>query len=191
MKLFQALEAKLCAFYRKCNEQMPEQAIFFAKIPKLPAWPAPPEADQVDGTRDQQSPEDMIQRDGTSEEMTLDITVRDESQDISPQKTDQEGSMLSSFIPLGNKVPSRNISRKKGHRQRALTLRAYDQQTPRTIITHDPSKSTAPRDAVRVTLEQAKELITDVLRANGKEPDWEPELTRMVISASLRLNGSS
>lgn len=185
MKLFRELEAKFRAFYLKCAEKMPEQATVLLEIYKLPR-PATPEADQVNGTHDQKVPEEMIQRDGTSEEMTLDLNIQDTCRDVPPQR-----SIPKKFIQIKNKAPQTTTLQKRAHRQRALTLRANEQLIPRAnIITQDPSKSTAPtRGAVRVTLEQAKELITGVLRANGREPDWEPELQRMVIGASLHLNG--
>lgn len=172
MKLFKALEAKFRAFYLKCAEKMPEQATVLPEIRH--------------STHGHQSPEEMIQRDGTSEEMTLDSRIQDTCQDTPPQR-----SILKEFIQIKNRAASSNISRKDAHRQRALTNRANEQLISRAnIITRDPGKSTAPRDAVRVTLEQAKELITGVLRANGREPDWEPELQRMVVGASLHLNGA-
>lgn len=177
MQLFKGLESKFRAFYLKLKEKMPEQATVLPEIPKeLPARAATPEADQQAGTRGQQGPEEIIQRDGTSEEMA----PHNIWQDTSPKTTLQESSMLSSSVPqhtvLRKGVPSENIPEKNGHNQKTLTTITHKQPTPQsTIITQDPNQSIPPVDHSGQALKQAMEKIYNVLCVNGMKPDWDPD----------------
>ncbi|KAL1857028.1 hypothetical protein Daus18300_010475 [Diaporthe australafricana] len=61
---------------------------------------------------------------------------------------------------------------------------ARDPTDPYETSTSDPREHIAPPVPGCAELERAKQLITDVVRANGREPDWDPELPRMVIRAN-------
>lgn len=178
MELFQEMKEKFYAFYKKCEVQMPEQAIVLPEVPKkLPSRAATPEVDHEDDTRDKQELEDMIQGDGTSEEMTLEMTS---PRPISRQKTIQEGytpkGSISHHVVIHNSTTSKSIPHKKPYIQKTLILRVHEQPTQRNIIiTKDPRKSIPLRDPS--ALKRAMELIANVLRANGMQPDWDPEGT--------------
>lgn len=182
MRLFQELKEKFHAFYEKCEEQMPEQATVFPDIPtKHPSRAATPEADQEDDTFDQQELEEMIQGDGTSEEMTIETTaLQTIRREVSPERTIREGSMPKRFVPchtiIQNDIPSRSIPQKRAYIQKTVTLRVHEQVTPRNIIiTKDPRKYVPLSDPS--ALRRAMELIANVVRANGMQPDWDPEGT--------------
>lgn len=198
MRLFKDLEKKLRAFYKKCDEQMPEQRIALPEDPKkLLARAGTSEVDQENYTRDQTGLEEMAQRDGACEETTPEKNVRDDFwRDSSPQTALHGAFILKSSFPhrtaLQNGAPSRGISQKRAHKSRTLKLGANEEPNPRnSVVTEDPRQFIAPRDPLHRTLEHAKGLIANVLRANGQEPDWDPKLPRMVIGASMHLNGST
>ncbi|KAG6362862.1 hypothetical protein INS49_007957 [Diaporthe citri] len=176
MKLFEELETKLRAFYLKCKEKMPEQAIVLPEIPKeLPARAVTPEADQEDDNRDQQGPEEITQRDGTGEEMTFETSIPHHIwQVLFPEKNPQEGlvpkSSITHHTDLENEVPSKNVPQKNGHNQKTFTLFTHEHPTLQKIITKDPKESIRPVDHSGKALERAMERIYSVLRANGLEP---------------------
>lgn len=182
MRLFQELREKFHAFYKKCGEQMPEQATVFPEIPtKRLSGAAIPEADQEDGTCDQKVLEEMPQGDGTSEDMIIEMTSPQTAwEDTSPEGTIQESCIPKGFVPhhtvIQNDTTSKIIPQKKAYIHKTLILRVHEQPTPRNaIITKDPSKSIPLRDPS--ALKRAMELIANVVRANGIQPDWDPEGT--------------
>lgn len=161
---------------------MPEQATVFPDIPaKRPLRAATPEAGQEDDIDDQQELEEMIQGDGTYEEMTLEKTGPPHVwQETSPQKTIQERCIPKGFVPhhtvIQNDTTSKTIPQKKAYIHKTLILRVHEQPTSgNNIITKDPSKSIPLRDPS--ALKRAMELIANVVRANGIQPDWDPEGT--------------
>lgn len=181
MRLFQELKEKFHAFYRKCEEQMPKQATNFLDKPmKHPSGAATPEADQNDDTCDQQGLEEMAQGDGTSEKVTTEMTA---PQTIGPEavskETIQEGYISKGSIPHRTIIQNNtrnSIPQKKAYIQKTLILRVHDQPTPQNIIiTKDPRKCVPLRDPS--ALKRAMELIANVVRANGMQPDWDPERT--------------
>lgn len=182
MRLFQELKEKFHAFYKKCEDQMPEQTTVLPEIPKkLPSRTAIPEADQEDDTCDQQELEEMAQADGTSEVMTTEMTAPQTiPRGTSPERTIQEGFMPKGFVPrhtiIQNDISSRRIPQKRAYIQKTITLRVHEQPAPRnTIITKDPRQSTGPVDPS--ALKRAMGIIANVVRANGMQPDWDPEGT--------------
>lgn len=186
MRLFKILETKLRNFYTKCDEQMPEQATVLSQIPgKVPARTAIPQTDQENVPHDQYDLEEIAQRDGTSEEMTPKITAaHDIQRAFTPQRLIKQNLIPKRFAPQKPTL-QRATSQSKADHQRVLTRRRHERAIPRDIITKDPRKPSTPAEPAAITLEKAKELITDVLRVNSYKPDWDPELPRMVISASL------
>ncbi|KAJ0108482.1 hypothetical protein J7T55_002086 [Diaporthe amygdali] len=199
MKLFKDLETKLRNFYVKCKEQMPEQVTVLPVIENPRARTTTPEIiNQEDGTRDQKDPE-MIQRGGASERSTPEMDFpRMISREFIPRTTNRRYPILQRSSPqhtipqnkiLQSTSPQRSIPPTPSPRQaipqkKAFPHRAYQQAASRNIIIEDPRRFTAPIDPTSISLDQAKELITNVLRANGQEPDWDPELPRMVIRAN-------
>lgn len=181
MRLFQELKEKFHAFYRKCEEQMPKQATVFSDKPtKHLSRAATPEADQDDDTCDQQGLEEMAQGDGTSEEVTTEMTAPQTTRPETLSKdTIQAGCIPKGFIPHRTVIQNNarnSIPQKKAYIHKTLILSVYDQPTPRNIIiTKDPGKCVPLRDPS--ALKRAMELIANVLRANGMQPDWDPEGT--------------
>lgn len=181
MRLFQELKEKFHAFYKKCEEQMPKQATVFPDTPtKHPSRAATPEADQEDDTCDQRELEEMAQGDGTSEVMTTEMTASQNIQrETFPERTFHKGSMPKGFVPrhtvITHDIPSRTIPQGRAYIQKTITLRVHEQATPRNIITKDPKKYVPLSDPS--ALRRAMELIANVVRANGMQPDWDLEGT--------------
>lgn len=182
MRLFLELKEKFHAFYKKCDEQMPEQATVFPDIPtKRPSRAATPEADQKDDTYDQKGLEEMAQGDGTSEEMIIEMTSPQTTwEDTSPEETIQESCIPKGFVPhhtvIQNDTTSNRIPQKRAYIQKTLILRLHEQPTPQNIvITRDPRQYIPFRDPS--ALNRAMELIANVVRANGIQSDWDPERT--------------
>lgn len=177
---------------------MPEQA---TALPEMSRNGFPKAVNSATGreydTANQQGPEEMTQRDGASEELTPEMILPcGTAQDIAPHSAAQQSTTPNTSIPQQTTAQA-PTTRRSSRQQRAdfqradlhwaPAHRAREQAGPRNIIiTEDPKKSTMPRDPAPVTLERAKELVTNVVRANGREPDWDPKWPRMVASASLR-----
>lgn len=177
---------------------MPEQATALPEMSRnRPPKAVDPASDREYDTDNHQGPEEMTQRDGASEELTPETTLPfGTGPDNAPHSAVQQSTTPDTSIPQQTtaQVPTtgRASRQQRADLQRAdlhsaLALRAREQADPRNIIiTDDPRKFTMPRDPAPVTLERAKELVTNVLRANGREPDWDPKWPHMVASASLR-----
>ncbi|KAI3390879.1 hypothetical protein diail_8457 [Diaporthe ilicicola] len=203
MKLFREMETKLRAFYMKCNEQMPEQRTAFPTIAKkLPTRADTPEnIGQDDGPHDQRDQDDIPQGDSTSEEEEMTpkmafprVTRRGlVTQKAARQMNVGERPMLqngtSQEIISKRSNPQPTASQMKAHQQNGYSHRPHPHALPsRKIITQDPRRSIAPSDPGFAELERAKAHITNVVRANGRQPDWDPKLPRMVISANFHRN---
>lgn len=157
MKLFKEMEIKLRTFYTKCNKQMPEQRTALPAIAKKPParTTTPDSISQEDGARDPKDPYETNGRSTSEEEMAPEI------------------------------ADPRDNRRKVEVAQRTCP-RAWPRiDNTNVLVTQDPRKSIAPPDPGCAELERAKELITEVVRANGGEPDWDPELPRMIIRANF------
>lgn len=172
---------------------MPEQATALPKTLRNRLSKAVNSAtDREYDTGSHQGSEEMTQRDGASEELTPEMILScGTGQDIAPHSAAQQSTTPNTSIPqqTAAQVPTTGWASRqpRADLQRALAFRAREQADPRNIIiTEDPRKFTMPRDPAPVTLERAQELITNVLHANGREPDWDPKWPRMVASASLR-----
>lgn len=182
MELFKELKEKFRAFYKKCEGQMPEQATVLPDMPKKPPSRAiSSDVNHEDDTHDQQELEKMMQGDGTSEVMTTEMTAPPTiRRETSPERTIQEVSMPKGFVPrhtvIQNDIPSRSTPQRRAYIQKTLTLRVHEQATPRNIIiTKDPRRYVPRNDPS--ALRRAMELIANVVRANGMQPDWDPEGT--------------
>jgi hypothetical protein len=205
MALFRILEAGLCLFYSKCGQRdkMPRQHIRYPDLAKnIATSVATPERVAEIAQRDGTSDDTSASGESTSKERSPRVTVyfiphkmahHDFTPAEGPQEREEENAARRDLVP--QVVLHRDFMPhplRRAYHHWALTHRTFASGGGATLhhisTTEDIWQFSASQDVAGQALRRAKALISNVLRANSLEPNWDLDVDD-VQTISRKTNG--